>query len=133
MKNIITKSILSITSIAALASCGQAPQMIQQPLVPQVQVQAQERTQTHEMLIRFNSDAHRIILDRFFKKYNLKMVGFIPELNTHIVRVTAARGFNLQAAMVTMQNEMLVDHIEENQRIQVNPVYQMGISPIITR
>ncbi len=134
MNNIISKSIFALTSLLALSACGQTPLMVQAPYsTPAFQMQAQNQTTAHEFLIRFNADAHPIVLEKFLQKYRLQLVKVIPQLSTYVVRMQASSERNLQAAVTAMQNEFIVYQIEENQQIQVNPVFQIGISPIIKR
>jgi len=134
MNNIISKSIFTLTSLVALTACGQSPQMVQIPQrAAAIQMQAQQQTTAHEFMIRFNQDAHPIVLDKFLQKYSLQLVRVIPQMSTYVVRMQVTSERNLQAALAAMQNEFVVYNIEENQQMKADPVFEMGISPIIRR
>lgn len=131
MKNILKTLIIS-SAVFSMTACGQSPQMVQ-PLTLAPQIQAQH-VSTPQLLVRFKPDAHRMTIQMFQERYGLHIVDYIPQLNVYVMKTTILRGAPLSQTIAAMQNDPVVSHVEENQSVQVTPVYDdMRISPIINR
>lgn len=128
MKNIL-KTLLATSAILSMTACGQTPQMIQ-PMTPAPQLQVQVKA-TPKLLVRFKPDAHRMSIQIFQERFGLHIVDYVPQLNVYVM-TTILRGAPLSQAIAAMQNDPVIDLVEENQSVQVGPVYDdMRISPII--
>ncbi|MEZ0367556.1 MAG: hypothetical protein ACAI44_00560, partial [Candidatus Sericytochromatia bacterium] len=120
-RNLKTTLMLSTLFAAALTACGPQAPIPSQIKIP-VRVQSTQTNESHQLLVRFRGQMTRSRAAEFNAKYGLHIGQFLPKLNVYIVDVDMQIGLKAEKVASFLQNDPMVEHVEVNYAVQVQPV-----------